>query len=103
MQLDQHGQSVTAERVLGEQVCWVLLAGDFAEVHSAEADSLLDPESVRIEVAQLAETLTVADTDRCLAVCPDAERDWNPKVGEQGLITQTLSGTAHHAVELGFA
>ena len=73
VQFDQHGQPISAKRMLGEEVRRIFLAWDFAQIHAAEADRLLDPQGVRIKVAQFAKTSPVANTDRGAAVCPDAQ------------------------------
>jgi hypothetical protein len=50
--------------MLGEQVRRILLTEDLAEIYSAAADSLLDPQQVRVDVAKLPQTLARANAYR---------------------------------------
>ena len=50
-------QSLSACSMLGEQVRWIDLAVHLAQVNAACPDSLLDPQSVCIEVPQFAQPL----------------------------------------------
>ena len=49
--------------MLGENVCWVTLTVDLAEVYALGPHRLLDPKRVCIEVSKLAETLSRTDPD----------------------------------------
>ena len=60
----QHLYALARAEMFGKEVCWVPLAEDLPEVHPAAADSMLDPQQVRVYVAELAKTLPSADTDR---------------------------------------
>ena len=40
-----------AEAAFGEQICWIHFARDFAQVKAPEADGLLDPQGVGIQVS----------------------------------------------------
>jgi len=48
--------------MLGKEVCWILLAEDFAKIHAAATDNLLDPQQVRVYVAKLAKALARTNT-----------------------------------------
>jgi hypothetical protein len=61
-----------AEAVFGEQVGRVHFPGDLAEINTTEADGLLDPQSVGVQVAKLTEALSVANTYGGAGVSPYA-------------------------------
>ena len=61
----QHLYALARAEMFGKEVRWAPLTEDLTEVHSATADSLLDPQQVRVYVAELAETLPGADANRC--------------------------------------
>ena len=50
--------------MLGEQICWILLAEDFANIHAAATDSLLYPQQVRVYVAKLPKTFARSNAYR---------------------------------------
>ena len=57
--LDQLVYLLVARQMLGEDVRWVLLASDLANLHRPGAHLLLQPQSVRIQVADLTQARTL--------------------------------------------
>ena len=55
---------------------------------------------MRVQVAQLAQTLATADPDGCLGVGPNMHWCIMPEVSQEALGTQPHAGGAHYAVEL---
>ena len=68
--------SVTAQRVLGEEIGRIYLTGDLSQIHASRPDGLLDPEGMGVEVSEFTQTLAVADPYRCTGVCPDTNREF---------------------------
>jgi len=54
MQLDQLLEPFTAEAMLGQQVCRILLTKHLSEVDAPHPNSLLDPQCVGVQVPQFA-------------------------------------------------
>jgi len=68
--------------VLGEQVGGIYLAVHLAEVHPAEADRLLNPQGVGIQMTKLAKALSVTDADGRAGVSPHAQARAYSEVAE---------------------
>ena len=56
-----------------------------------------------VEVPQLAEALSGADSQRCRGIRPDSQGNGYPEIGQQRLVTQAVSGAADNSVKLRFA
>ena len=56
-QTHQHLHALAGADMLGGQVRRIRPTEDFAKIHSAAADSLLDPQQVRVYMAKLAKAL----------------------------------------------
>ena len=89
--------------MLGEQVGGVLGAKHFVQIDAAISDTLLYPEALYVDMAQLAQALPIADAQGSRAVCPDAQRLVEAKVRGHCLIAQARSSRAEHAVKLRLA
>ena len=102
MELHQLFYPQLTEAVFGEQVCRVDFARDFTQVDTPEADGLLDPQGVGIQVSQFAKALPVANAYGCAGIRPHAQIDTYTKVAEERLISKALSRSAYDPGELGF-
>ena len=103
MQFYQLFHSQLAQAVFGKQICRIYFACNFAEVDATEADGLLDPESMGIQMPKFAEALPVADAYSRAGICPHAQVGFYTKVAEQRLVSEALAGSTNDACELGFA
>ena len=56
-----------------------------------------------VEVPQLAEALSGADSQRCRGIRPDSQGEGYPEMGQQRLISQAVSGAADDSIKLRFA
>ena len=88
--LDEHLQASLGDGVLRQEVCGVLVPIDLSKIDFSSADCLLDPQGLGVKVANLAQTLALADPNRRRRIGPDAQRDIEAKVFEHGLIAKTL-------------
>ena len=61
--------------MLREEIRGILFAAHFDKLNGPVANSLLDPETLYVNVSELAEALASADPKRRGAVRPDTDRD----------------------------
>ena len=87
--LDEHLQASLGDGVLRQEVCGVVPI-DLSKIDFSSADCLLDPQGLGVKVANLAQTLALADPNRRRRIGPDAQRDVEAEVFEHGLIAKTL-------------
>ena len=73
MEPDKHFHALPAQAVFGEEVSWVGFSSYLPQVDSAEPYGLLNPQSVGVEMTELAEALPVADANGCTGIGPDAQ------------------------------
>ena len=73
--------------MLGERVGWVTLTIDLSRVDAFGPHRLLYPQGVRVEVPEFAKTLARADANCSAGVGSDAQRQVNPDILEQSLVS----------------
>jgi len=73
--------------VFGECVGWVALTIDLPQVDAFGPRRLLYPQGVCVEVPEFAKTLARADANCRAGVGPDAQRQLNPDILEQSLVS----------------
>ena len=76
--------------MLRQEVCGVLVPVDLSKIDFSSTNCLLDPPGLGVKVANLAQTLALADPNRRRRIGLDAQRDVEAKVFEHGLIAKTL-------------
>ena len=89
--------------VLREKVRRVGLPGDLQKLELAPPQSLLHPQGVALQVAQLPETLPPPDSDGSGRVRPDSDREVDPEISVQGLDAQGDADAPDDPIVLGFA
>ena len=85
-QLQEHVDAVSADQVLGEEICRVLFTADLEEFDLLAAHFLLDPKALGIDVPQFTQPLSSTDSDSRRAVCPDTHGEFYADIAQQGLI-----------------
>ncbi len=86
--------------MLRKQVGRILLPSDLSQVDLARSDRLLDPEGMRIQMPQLAESLAGAYPDSCTGVTPHPDREYASQVGHQALEAESHARAADYTSEL---
>ena len=95
--------AVTRLQMFGEHIRRVVVSTDFDQLNGSVADSLLNPQTLRVNVSQLAQTLPATNAHRCNAVCPDAHRQAVAEVFDQRLVAKAGASRLNHSVELRFS
>ena len=82
---EQGGEGVkllAAGEVFREQVCWVHLTLDLAELERLRANLFLHPQCVSFKVPELPEAGARAYAQRCARVSPNSNRDFAIQVSQ---------------------
>ena len=84
--------------MLSEEVRGVLRAVDLPKPELLPAQSLLDPETVALQVPQFAQTLSGCRAHGCRTVRPHSKWEVKSCIPPQGLLAKTNTSATHHAV-----
>ena len=91
---------VVAAQMLREQVGRVDLPAGFEEFNRTIAGSLLDPQTLRVNVAELAKSLSAADADGRRGVSPHPRGERVSEVSQESLVAERNPGRFDDAIEL---
>jgi hypothetical protein len=89
--------------MFGEEIRWVLSAQDLVQPEFLPSQALLKPQTVTLEVSQLAKALTPCRPHGGLTVRPNPNRQVNARISEQGLDTQANARGSYYTVVLSLA
>ena len=101
-QTHEPDKSVAAQRMFREEVRRIPLSGDLAQVNPLLPHGLLHPESMGVQMAQLAEALPGTYTDSCRAIRPDTHGDFEAQISKQALVPEGHTRRFNHTIKLRF-